>query len=291
MGKKRRRKSQPVGERGAALVDDMDALTTAEVVLLQMGAKIPDPLTQTTHGALYTSLVGHRSVSLYPNFLHSLGSPADIAPLLALRPLVEAAILAKWISLDPKLHGELWFAQSEDRDITAIREQEKHLGISVQTGTPTELITESIDEKTAWRDEAIKHGKAAGKRYGDRAMPSLDRLVKEIEDQDPGHKIAMRQAYDVAYRSISPWTHTEAASFKYTAVQTDDGLAFVGDRSPYRAELLRMIAGAMFAYVLEVAGAATGAVDAVDARFIRDYLTVYHRPADSQGPAEEPDSA
>jgi hypothetical protein len=275
------------GNRLAGL-EDVDPLDLAELLLLKLGGAIADPTRQDSYAKLYACLIGHRATSLYANFLHSLTSPADIAPILALRPLVEAAILAKWISLDPTLHGELWFAHAEDRDLTAIREQEKHLGIRVRGDIPADVISETVEQKMAWRDDAVAHGKAAGKRYGDKAMPHITRLVEEIENADPGHHIAIRQAYDVAYRGFSPWMHTEASSFKATAVDTETGLTFLGDVSPYRIEHLRIIGGAMFAYVLEIVGVAAGDGSEVRARFIRDYLTIV-RPAEGTTALDEPE--
>jgi hypothetical protein len=255
---------------------EADALTAAEALLLKFGDAIPDPLAVDSHAKLYACLIGIRAKSLYENFLHSLTSPVEIAPILALRPLVEAVILAKWISLAPPLHGELWFAHAEDREVTAMREQEKHLGVRVRADIPTSRITETIEQKIAWRNESVARARAAGKKYGDEPMPSLARLVDEIEEQDPGHRMAMRQAYELAYRGFSPWQHTEATSFKSTATEIDAGVKFLGDVSPYNVELLRLIAGAMFAYMIEIVGVATGDGSEIPARFIRDYLVVVH---------------
>lgn len=271
---------------GDAELLEADALTLSEALLLRFGDAIPDPLAQDSHAKLYSCLIGIRAKGLYENFLHSLTSPVDIAPILALRPLVEAAILLKWISLDPPLHGELWFAQAEDREITAIREQEKNLGVRVRADIPVARITETVEQKIAWRDESIARGKVAGKKYGDNPMPSLKRLVDEIEAGDPGHRVAMRQAYDLAYRGFSPWQHTEATSFKTTAIETDEGLKFVGDPSPYGVEHLRLTAGAMFAYVLEIIGIARGDGSEVPARFIRNYLVVVHPLGEQTGNLE-----
>jgi hypothetical protein len=41
-------------------------------------------------------------------------------------------------------------------------------------------------------------------------------MVREVAERDPGHGTAMRQAYIVTYRSLSPWVHSEASSFKST---------------------------------------------------------------------------
>jgi hypothetical protein len=120
-------------------------------------------------------------------------------------------------------------------------------------------------------------------------MPGLDRLVMDIEAADPGHGVPMRQAYHVAYRSLSPWTHTEASSFKSTDVTMPEGTTYLGDISPYRVDVLRVMAGAMFAYVLEIVGAAMGDGSEAMARFIRDYLTIFHLA--QHGPDEDAENA
>lgn len=256
--------------------ESTDELAVAEQVLLQLGDRIPDPtLQQGAHARFYSYLIGHRVKGLYQNFLHSLSSPATVGPVLAVRPLIEAAILSKWISLDPTLHGELWFAHAEDRELTAIREQERHLGPRLRTGDSIDKPLESVEQKAAWRDEAVARGKAAGKKYGDRPMPHIDRLVQEIEQREPGHRVAIRQAYDAAYRAFSPWAHTEASFFKANATETDAGLRFLGDVSPYKVEHMRIVAAAMFAYVLEIIGIAAGDGSEVLARLMRDYLTLF----------------
>jgi hypothetical protein len=250
--------------------DEQDDLVLSEASLLRLGADIPDPTKAESPKVLYPALIGTRARSLYQNFLHSLDGPTAIGPLLAIRPLVEAAILLKWISLNPELHGELWFAQSDDRELTAIREQQKHLGLFAE-GSSESLVLQAIEEKAAARDDSVAKGKAAGKRYGDRPLPDLARMVGEIEQAEPGHKTVMRQSYDVIYRTFSAWQHTEAASFKATA--SDDSV-FLGDISPYKVEHLRVMAAAQFAYVLEILGVALGDGSDVGPRMIRHFLIV-----------------
>ena len=153
--------------------NEEDDLALSEATLLRLGADIPDPTKAESAQVRYPALIATRARSLYQNFLHSLDGPTAIGPLLAIRPLVEAAILLKWISLDPELHGDLWFAQSDDRELTAIREQQKHLGLYAE-GSVESVVLQTIAEKVAARDDSVAKGKAAGKRYGDRptARPS-----------------------------------------------------------------------------------------------------------------------
>ncbi len=109
------------------------------------------------------------------------------------------------------------------------------------------MILQSIDEKSKHRDEGLARAQAAGKNYGGSAVPHIDRMVQEIEKHDPGHRIAMRQAYDIAFRMVSPWEHTEAGSFKWGAQEQGDQIESFGDVSPFKLDDLRVIAGAMYA--------------------------------------------
>jgi hypothetical protein len=106
-------------------------------------------------------------------------------------------------------------------------------------------------------------------------MPPLDRLVMEVEKADPGHRVAIRQAYDLAYRAMSPWTHSEATSFKSTASGEPGALTYHGDVSPFPQEPIHVMAAMMYAYVLEVVGRAASDGSDVDARQWRDMLAVY----------------
>jgi Family of unknown function (DUF5677) len=261
-------------------------LADAERLLVAFGSVLPNPTDQKEVGAFYAALLGRRAQSLYLNFLHSLGSPTDVGPIIALRPLVEATIVLKWISLDPAVNGLLWQAHSEGQDLKAAEQAEKHLGDQVHGTTPLDVIADALSEKRRARDAAKQVGAQAGREYGARVMPSLERMVEEVELQDPGHRTAMRQAYEGAYRAFSPWIHTEASSFKATAEQVGDTVRFIGDRTPYRLDHLRIIAGAMYAYALEVVGIAAGTGSEVPTRFIRDYLTIHMALPGADGPSD-----
>lgn len=256
------------------LLDVLGPMGVADAGLLQLGDAIGDP-TKAAAEQVVLFLLGHRATSLYRNFVHSLDSPADIGPALAIRPLVEVAILAKWVSLDPGLHGELWFGQSDARDVTAMRETERHLKVRERAGVDPAVILEDLRQRAASRDEAAERATKAGKKYGGKPMPPLDQLVMEVEKTDPGHHVAIRQAYDLAYRAMSAWTHSEATSMKSTASGTAGALVWHGDVSPFPPEPIHVMAAMMYAYVLEVVGAAASDGSDVEARHWRDMLAIY----------------
>lgn len=142
-------------------------------------------------------------------------------------------------------------------------------------------MLDDLRQRAASRDAVAERASKAGKKYGGKPMPALDRLVMEVEKSDPGHRVAIRQAYDLAYRSMSPWMHSEATSFKSTATGEPDAMTFHGDVSPFAPDMLHVTAGMLYAYVLEVVGAAAGDGSDKDAREWRDMLTIY--PLNSRG--------
>jgi hypothetical protein len=276
--------TEPDDEELQRLLDALGPMGVADAGLLKLGDAIGDP-TKAAPGQVVLFLLGHRATSLYRNFVHSLDGPADIGPILAIRPLVEMAILAKWVSLDPPLHGELWFGHSDARDVTAMQESERHLQIRSKSGLDPQVILDDLRKRAASRDEAAERARVAGKNYGGKPMPPLDRLVLEVERADPGHRVAIRQAYDLAYRAMSPWTHSEATSFKSTASGAPGAVTYHGDVSPFLPEMIHVMAGMLFAYVLEVVGAAAGDGSDKDAREWRAMLTIYPMKANEAAPA------
>lgn len=118
----------------------------------------------------------------------------------------------QWFSLDPDLHGELWHAQSNAADLRVLGESREYLGLTNPSALSDEALAEKRAAKQKLIDEARGALKAAGRHYGDRLMPGIGGMVREIAAADPGHAIAARQAYIVAYRNLSPWVHSEASS-------------------------------------------------------------------------------
>jgi Family of unknown function (DUF5677) len=221
------------------------------------------------------ALLAQRAKSLYANFQWSLGSPAEIGPVLAVRSLVELVILIKWISLDTELHSLLYVADSDASELShmeAIKEHAKERGSTIP-----EDPADSSERRAATRDAAFAKLKELGKNYGKgRILPNVRRMADEVISAIPGHKIVMNDSYVYAYKTFSPWEHTEASSFKATAVETNPGgWEWVGDKSPWHPEDLEAIASSMYAYVLETAFATIGDARGADiARKLRDHVMV-----------------
>ena len=256
------------------LLDKLSSIDLVSVFLERLAEDIATPSSDLESPANYHALVGERARGLYTNFGHSLTSPVAFAPLLAVRPLVELAILAKWISLDPEFHGFLWFADSEASELTHLDAMLEH---SKTRGSPTpKFVPHDLTPKRAIHAEALRRLRGARRNYGkNRLTPSVIRMVEEVEKQVPGHKIAMRDAYEYAYRAFSPWEHSSASSFKATAEPTPpDSWRWLGDRSPFHIEAVQAIGASVYAYILEVVFLSLEHENATLARTLRDYVTV-----------------
>lgn len=254
-----------------------DRVRELEAELHSLAERLPDPVTAAERGEAHMlgALLGGRSATLFRGLLHAHSSPTVFSAFIELRPLVELAILMKWISLEPGLNGELWFAQSEEADLRTIRQVERHLG-PIRMQDP-EADARGLAAKEQVKAEAVEHALAAARNYGNRIAPTLEGMVVEIEGADPDHRIAMRQAYEIAYRGVSPIAHSEAASFKESVRDEGDGrFTYLGDRAPYGPETARMLGVTMFAYCLEVADQLLKLGIGVAARRVRD--EVANRP-------------
>lgn len=261
----------PVEARGAMSAYRLKRL---ERRLLALAEPFPEPTPAGVPGAGMASLFGARARSLYRGFVHALAGPSESSVAIALRPLVELAILLKWYSLDPDLHGDLWDAQSDANDLRVIDEARKYLSLTNPSATPAEELAAKRRAKEHQVDAARGRLRAAGRRYGDRLAPGVLTMVREIAERDPGHAVAMRGAYIVAYRNVSPWVHSEAASFKATTEMISKTQArFVGDRVPLPKTAMRQLGAAMFAYCIEVVSEMIKSPDRRDeSRAIRDEL-------------------
>ncbi len=114
-------------------------------------------------------------------------------------------------------------------------------------------------------------------------------MANEVITKYPGHKIVMNDAYVYAYKTFSPWEHTDASSFKATADEIGPSeWEWVGDKSPWHPEDIEAIATSMYAYILETVFAAIGDDEnALLARKLRDHVFLNYVRSDRVQPPSE----
>lgn len=243
----------------------MTDLDLAEGVLEALASRLPAPLPAPSRAGFTGGLLGGRALDLYRGFVDSVGGRSIVAPTIMARPLVELAILLRWIRDDPEPRSEMWIAHSEEMDAKAIRQ----LGVNLPRppGDPfgTEAVQPSLEAKDA---RAAAARSAAGRETAPRLLPGLVEMIDAVVKLDEVEGLALRQAYDLAFRSVSPATHSDAASFKSSLQdQADGSIAFV-ETSSAPVEVLRFLAAGCMAHAIEsaaklcadaeIAGAALG---------------------------------
>lgn len=191
-----------------------------------------------------------RSRDLYAGFLHACAGSSVITPLVLARPLIELTILIRWIRDDVDGRVELWQAHSAEMDAKAIRQTAEHL--PRPAGDPYNI--DELAQVLASKDAAAAAGRAAARRStADRVLPGLVEMVQSIEklSKDEGH--ALWQAYDLAFRFVSPATHSDDASFKLNFDRTADGTMEYAERSIIEPDHLRLIVAGCMAHTIETA--------------------------------------
>jgi hypothetical protein len=267
-------------------LEGLDNLALTGAFLDKLAGEIPTPTPDLDRDALYFAPLGARAVTLYANFRHAMSSPVDLGPILAVRPLIELAILVKWVSLNPTFHGELWFAESDANELTHYSKASAHIVASDRHFEPP-TSTEPTEEKTRRRDEARAALAAAGRNYGNKLIPTVARMVEEVERAIPDHKNPVRDAYDLVYRGFSPWEHSDATSFKSTAVGDETGSwHWVGDQTWMHREDLLAIATSIYSYAIETVLTGTKTGDPRLARMARDFVTMHWVRSDRLRPDE-----
>jgi hypothetical protein len=274
-----------VDEELQRILDELTTLQLVKVFIDRLAEDLPTPGTGMENGALAMTLLGQRATSLYANFHYSLASPVEFAPVLAVRPLIELVILAKWMTLDLVLHPFLYLADSDASELAHLADVTEHAKARGQS--IPEAVTDATPMKEATRDAARAKLKELGKHYGDGAiMPNVRRMAAEVSARIPGHKTVMDDSYIYGYKTFSPWEHTDASSFKSTARETAPGeWEWLGDKSPWHPEDVEAIASSMFAYVLETVFATLNDEEkALMARQLRDHIMVNHVRSDAVQP-------
>jgi hypothetical protein len=200
-------------------------------------------------------LFGARARDLYRGFLHALDGPSTIAPTILTRPLVELAILTRWIQDDVPRRFDMWTAHSEEMDAKAIRQLAVNLPRPAGDPFGPAAVHPVLTAKDARAGAART---AAGRETPPRLLPGLVEMIDAIVKNDPNEGLALRQAYDLAFRSISPATHSDASSFKAGLDERPDGTVEFVETSPVPIELLRRVAAGCAAYAIESAAKLCG---------------------------------
>lgn len=189
--------------------------------------------------------IGRHADELYAGVQRECEAGEVATAMVLLRPVVEDAILVRWIERDLPLHGEMW--QAEDRrnqlaGAAAFEELRRRRGrpLSVFPSADAEAMKDDIK---AIRRKAVAKHEPINPNMGS-LLPAIEQMVDKTDN-------ALWEAYQIAYRSLSPYTHSGGRAFTgYRYDSRPDGIHLVvgHDWTPLQ---IKGLAATTFLMILE----------------------------------------
>jgi hypothetical protein len=172
--------------------------------------------------------IGLRGVGLARELvdLASKGTPqASMAAAIIERPLVDLAITARWIEASPELHVRLWLAEDERNRLTL---DDRYGEFNHRRDrSPVPRLGPVARAEMHKRIQLVR---AAGLRAGVPIPEKKGALIPSLEERAKVLGYAYWEAYEIAFRGLSPWTHTSVISL-------------VNDRLEQRADGTHLVPG------------------------------------------------
>lgn len=196
------------------------ALELAEAELTDLSATLDRGAPQDSMFVTSVLGLGIRARTLFLGFIRLVHSDVPIAALALMRPTIEINLTLRFLVKKPELHTELWVAEGERQAAILVREIEADPELLRMAGGEGLISEEWHEDKrgvvAAARAKAIEEG-VAGVGVSGSVMPSIRSIAYDHGDA------ATREAYTLAYRSLSPAIHTTARSFQHGEFVPIDG--------------------------------------------------------------------
>jgi len=186
-------------------------------------------------------MLGHRARTF---FRAVRSAEHDAVAQVLVRPLAELMILLEWLAQDPPTRLPLWAAESERRDLVVISEARRTTQIVQRLPAPP---IDQTAEKQAIIEKVRADARAKGVSWvGEKGslIPGTAQMAEAVSTQ------TVHEAYDIAFRSTSPWTHIDAGTFGDGLRDNEEHRVFVGDTSTRWLPSLRALAASSFAVIL-----------------------------------------
>lgn len=187
-------------------------------------------------------VLGHRARTF---FLAVRRAKTDAEAQVLTRPLAELVVLIEWLAHDPETRVPLWVAESLRMDLVYIQA----VSTKTQFAARMKPVVDQTAEKQGIVDRQRRGAIDAGLTWvGERGplIPSLDHMASSVNSE------TSREAYNIAFRATSPWTHVSAGTFAEGLRGDPDGITtnFVGDSSTQWIPGLRALAATSFSIIL-----------------------------------------
>ena len=189
-------------------------------------------------------------------------SEADATAMVNTRPLAVAIIRLRWIQQDPPLRTDLWVAQGELDERKMIDAARRNTELAASWPAPN---SELQADHEAFIAEVRRLARAEGANWvGEKG----DLLPRESVMADAVNTEQVRQAYDIAFRVSSMWSHVSAGSFKNAVEEREDGLYLAGPETTWLPGT-QALATSLFAIILTIVSELAGLGIEREANLIR----------------------
>src|SRR5579862_5610586 len=187
-----------------------DSLDAAEQVLTELAERLDQPLEDEPYLRALLAL-GKRARSLFRGCVELWPTSAAIAGFVLLRPAAEINLMIRYLSDDPDVHTTLWEANGELELLKLIKELESDKELADRTGwtgLPADVRQQRVDDIEAARAAGLAAGaKGVSTDRGGQLLPSMHTIGRDLGDA------STKQAYTLAYRSLSQFIHTSSRAF------------------------------------------------------------------------------
>ena len=189
--------------------EEIDAiLAEVEERLLALARPLDRPVERQAPSLAMLAL-GHRARTMFCGFVTLYFSEASAAATSLMRTGVGINLTLRFITANPELHAELWAAEAERQSLALLREFGQDGDLVARHGAvdlDAPWVTEREEYIAATRERALAEEVPGITKRG-AIMPSMKTIAEGLND--PG----AREAYRLAYRSLSNDVHAAARAF------------------------------------------------------------------------------
>jgi hypothetical protein len=197
-----------------------NALRTAEAEVDNLAAQLDVPLEGRTTACIVVLGIARQAHVVYQGVRReALADPTGINPAILLRPLIEAAIVVRWIEDSPELRVDMYLAEDKRQKLAALDSFKAFRKRRGGTSSGPLLSRAEVRNLTAHVSEVRTRARAAAEPIGTKGpvVPAVEEMATSTRDT------ATWEAYQIVYRVASPYTHVGAWSLASHSVEVRAG--------------------------------------------------------------------
>lgn len=264
---------RPPPQRPAVSPAFKTALAYAEERIAALIEGLDRPINEFGQPCVLALSIARQAGGVHGDMLRLCAAGRTTSALILLRSIVEAAILVRWIQVDPQLHTDMYLAE-DDRmrlaGVPAIEEFRRRRGIP-SSGPVFDPVDDARMRKEveATKAKAIAEGKITKK--SNRVLPLVQDMAKVTGDT------AIWEAYEILYRVISPWTHFGGRSLAHHEFESRPDGTYIEPRAVLSGEAIRGVAAPTTLVLLGSTSRICGLGFEGEARLLQDTLVLWPR--------------